>query len=58
LASALVGSEWAASHPSHFTHHGKSPQYPLKSRLGGLQNQYGRGDERIENENATVIVHI
>jgi hypothetical protein len=28
---------------------GKGPQYPLGRRLGGLQNQSGRGNEEEKN---------
>jgi hypothetical protein len=45
---ALDGCEWSASRPGRFTPpppRGKSIWYPLDRRLGGRQNQSGRGGE-------------
>jgi hypothetical protein len=36
LTSVLVGEEWLASHPGHFTP-GKELPYPLDRRLGRSQ---------------------
>jgi hypothetical protein len=41
LTSALVGGEWSASHPGHFTHLRKSPRNPVDKRLGGPQKFSG-----------------
>jgi hypothetical protein len=47
LMSALAGSEWSASCPSHFLPQGKGPWYPLDRRLGGPQTWSGRfGEEK------------
>jgi hypothetical protein len=42
LTLTLVGGELSASRSTHFTPWGKSPQYPLDRRLGGLQCWSGR----------------
>jgi hypothetical protein len=48
LAAALVEGECSTSRPGHFTPQRKSPQYPLRRRLGGPQNRSGqRGEEKI-----------
>jgi hypothetical protein len=39
LTSALVGGEWSASLPVHFTLRGKSLRCPLDRSLGGPQNR-------------------
>jgi hypothetical protein len=41
LTSALVGGEWSDRLNGRFTPQGKSPRYPLDSRLGGPQNRSG-----------------
>jgi hypothetical protein len=54
LTSALVGGEWSASRTGCFTSGGKSRQYPLDRRLGGLQSRSGRlGEKKILNPTGT-----
>jgi hypothetical protein len=54
LTAALVGGEWSASCPSHFTPRGKSPLYPLDRRFGGPKSQSGQhGEEKILDPTVT-----
>jgi hypothetical protein len=50
LTSALDGGEWSTSRPSHITPQGKNHRYPFDRRLGGLQSQFGRGDEEKNSQ--------
>jgi hypothetical protein len=42
---ASDGSEWSASHPSHFISRERAPTYPSDKRVGGPQSQPGHVDK-------------
>jgi hypothetical protein len=44
LTPALYGGEWSASRP------GKSPWYPLDTRLGGAESRSGRDGEEKNSQ--------
>jgi hypothetical protein len=48
LTSALVGGDWSASVPGHFTPRERASPYPLYRRLGGHLSWSGRhGENKI-----------
>jgi hypothetical protein len=54
LTSAIAGGELSASRRGRFTPRGKSPMYPLDTRLGGPESRSGRrGEKKILDPTGT-----
>jgi hypothetical protein len=50
LVSAVDGGKWSASQHQPLYPQGKSPWYPLDTRLGGPQSYSGRGGEEKNSQ--------